>query len=85
MAELLNVRYVLSGSMQISDTHLRLSAELTEADVGHVVWADRFEGSMANIFELQDRLSIEVRYDKGTRTYDCVINVQDHTSQCQKT
>jgi hypothetical protein len=33
----------------------------------------------------QDRLSIEVRYDKGTRTYDCVINVQDHTSQCQET
>jgi adenylate cyclase len=60
VAELLNVRYVLSGSMQISDTRLRLSAELTEADVGHVVWADRFEGSMANIFELQDRLSIEI-------------------------
>ena len=60
VAELLNVRYVLSGSMQISETHLRLSAELTEADAGHVVWADRFEGSMANIFELQDRLSIEI-------------------------
>jgi serine/threonine protein kinase len=34
---------------------------------------------------MQDRLSIEVKYDKGTRTYDCVINVKEGTSQCQRT
>lgn len=60
IAELLNVRYVLSGSIRVADTRLRLSAELTEAEASYVVWADRFEGSVANIFELQDQLSIEI-------------------------
>lgn len=60
VAEMLGVRYVLSGSVHASDSRLRLSAELTEADAGHVLWADRFEGSLADIFELQDRLSIEI-------------------------
>jgi TolB-like protein len=60
IAELLNVRYVLSGSIRASESRLRLNAELTEAEGGYVVWADRFEGSMTNIFELQDQLSIEI-------------------------
>jgi serine/threonine protein kinase len=31
----------------------------------------------------QDRLSIEVKYDNGTKTYDCLINVKDRKSDCQ--
>jgi adenylate cyclase len=60
VAEMLGVSYVISGSMQSDGTRLRLTAELTEAEAGHVVWSDRFEGSLANIFELQDRLSVEI-------------------------
>lgn len=60
VAEMLGVRYVLAGSMHASETRLRLNAELTEAEAGHVIWADRFEGSMVDIFELQDRVSIEI-------------------------
>jgi adenylate cyclase len=60
VAEMLGVRYVISGSMLSDDTRLRISAELTEAEVGHVVWSDRFEGSLSNVFELQDRLSVEI-------------------------
>lgn len=60
IAELLGVRYVLAGSLRASDARIRLSAELTEAEAGHVIWADRFEGPLAEIFELQDRLSIEI-------------------------
>jgi adenylate cyclase len=60
VAEILGVRYVLSGSMHTSGTRLRLSAELTEAEVGRVIWAERFEGSLANIFELQDQLSSDI-------------------------
>jgi TolB-like protein len=57
VAETLGVRYVLSGRMQASAARLRLMAELTEAESGEVIWADRFEGDLADIFELQDRLS----------------------------
>jgi TolB-like protein/class 3 adenylate cyclase/Tfp pilus assembly protein PilF len=60
VADVLGVRYVLSGSMQTSGTRLRIMAELTEAEAGHVIWSDRFEGSLADIFELQDRLSQEM-------------------------
>ena len=60
VADVLGVRYVLSGTMQISGVRLRISAELTEAEAGHVIWSERFEGSMQDIFELQDRLSGEI-------------------------
>jgi adenylate cyclase len=57
VAEALGVRYVLSGRMQASGSRLRLMAELTSAESGEVIWADRFEGELTDIFELQDRLS----------------------------
>jgi TolB-like protein len=60
VADVLGVRYVLAGSMQTSGTRLRITAELTEAEAGHVVWADRFEGSLADTLELQDRISREM-------------------------
>jgi TolB-like protein/class 3 adenylate cyclase len=60
VAEVLGVRYVLSGRMQTSGTRLRLMAELTEADAGEVIWADRFEGELVDIFELQDRLARDI-------------------------
>jgi adenylate cyclase len=60
VAEILGVRYVLSGSMHTSGSRLRLSAELTEAEIGRVIWAERFEGSLADIFELQDQLSGQI-------------------------
>jgi class 3 adenylate cyclase/TolB-like protein len=60
VADVLGVRYVLAGSMQTSGTRLRITAELTEAESGHVIWADRFEGPLTDILELQDRLSREM-------------------------
>ncbi len=60
VAEVLGVRYLLTGKMQFSGARLRLTAELVEAEGGRVVWADRFDGSIANIFELQDELSLSI-------------------------
>jgi adenylate cyclase len=60
VADVLGVRYVLSGSMQTSGTRLRITAELTEAETGRVIWADRLEGSTGDILELQDHLSREI-------------------------
>ena len=60
VAEVLGVRYLLTGKMQFSGIRLRLTTELVEAEGGRVVWADKFDGSIANIFELQDEMSLSV-------------------------
>ena len=60
VAEVLGVRYLLTGKMQFSGTRLRLMAELVESEGGRVVWADRFDGSITDIFELQDEMSLSI-------------------------
>jgi TolB-like protein/class 3 adenylate cyclase/Flp pilus assembly protein TadD len=60
VADVLGVRYVLSGSMLAAGTQLQVIAELTEADVGRVIWSDRIRGSMDDIFELQEALATEI-------------------------
>ncbi|MFO1310814.1 MAG: adenylate/guanylate cyclase domain-containing protein [Burkholderiales bacterium] len=60
VAEMLGVRYLLSGTMQTGGGRMRLIAELTEADVGRVIWADRLEGSLDDLFDLEDTLSHEI-------------------------
>jgi adenylate cyclase len=57
VADALGARYLLSGSLRTSGSRVRLMAELTEAEAGHVMWAEQFEGSLVDIFELQDNLS----------------------------
>lgn len=56
----LGVRYVPEGSIQQSGQLLRISVQLIEAATGHVIWSDRFNGALDEIFELQDRLTESV-------------------------
>jgi adenylate cyclase len=56
----LDVRYVVHGSVRRSGKMLRIVAELTEAQSGQVIWADRFDGELAELFELQDRIAMRV-------------------------
>jgi len=60
VAEVLGVRYVLSGSMLAAGTQLQVIAELTEAEAGRAIWSERFRGSMADIFELQEALARDI-------------------------
>lgn len=57
VSEALGARYLLSGSLRTSGARLRLMAELTEAGASHVTWSEQFEGSLNDIFDLQDDLS----------------------------
>lgn len=57
VSQALGARYLLSGSLRASGKRLRLNAELTEAAARHVTWSEQFEGSLNDIFELQDDLS----------------------------
>jgi len=53
----LGVRYVLEGSVRKAGNRVRITGQLIEAATGHHIWADRFDGELADIFELQDRIT----------------------------
>jgi TolB-like protein/class 3 adenylate cyclase len=56
----LGVRYVLEGSVRKSGNRVRITAELIEAESGAHLWADRFDGSLEDVFELQDDVAVSV-------------------------
>ena len=54
------MRYVLEGSVRKASNRLRISAHLIDALTGMHLWADRFDGALEDIFELQDRVTASV-------------------------
>jgi TolB-like protein len=57
LAEQLGVRYVLEGSVQRRDNHVRVNAQLIDGSCGQHLWADRFDGDGANLLELQNDIT----------------------------
>ena len=60
VARELGVRYVLEGSVRKAGNRVRITGQLIDATTGAHVWADRFEGSLDDIFDLQDRVASNV-------------------------
>jgi len=56
----LGVRYVLEGSVRKAGGRVRISAQLIDATNGTHLWADRFDGSLEDVFELQDKVASSV-------------------------
>lgn len=56
----LGVRYVLDGSIQIAGGKLRISCELIDATSGRHLWADRYDGTMEDVFDLQDKITSSI-------------------------
>jgi TolB-like protein len=56
----MGVRYLLEGSVRKSGKSVRISAQLIDATTGAHLWADRFDGSPTNIFDLQDQIATTV-------------------------
>jgi adenylate cyclase len=56
----LGVRYVLEGSVRKSGGRVRITAQLIDAFSGTHLWADRFDGALDDIFELQDKVAVSV-------------------------
>jgi adenylate cyclase len=54
------VRYVLEGSVRKAGNRVRITAQLIEAETGAHLWADRFDGSMEDVFDLQDQVATSV-------------------------
>jgi TolB-like protein/class 3 adenylate cyclase len=56
----LGVRYVLEGSVRKGGDRVRITAQLIDSIDGMHLWADRFDGSLEDIFELQDKIAVSV-------------------------
>jgi adenylate cyclase len=56
----LGVRYVLEGSVRKAVGRVRITAQLIDALTGAHLWADRFDGSVEDIFDLQDKVAVSV-------------------------
>jgi TolB-like protein/DNA-binding winged helix-turn-helix (wHTH) protein/Flp pilus assembly protein TadD len=89
VGEELNVRYVIEGSVRKANNTLRISARLIDTRSGFNLWADRFDGSLENIFVLQGEVaakiisSLEVTLTEQERVqiarkYTASIEAYDH-------
>jgi TolB-like protein/class 3 adenylate cyclase len=56
----LGVRYVLEGSVRKGGSRVRITAQLIEAETGTHLWADRFDGPLEDVFDLQDKVASSV-------------------------
>jgi TolB-like protein len=60
VARELGIRYVLEGSVRKAGNPVRITAQLINAETGAHLWADRFDGSLEDVFELQDKVASSV-------------------------
>ena len=58
--ETLGVRYVLSGTVRRSGERIRLSVTLTDLSVASVIWADRYDTALADLFGVQDDIALSI-------------------------
>jgi serine/threonine protein kinase len=71
IAQELNVRHVLEGSVRRTGNHLRITALLIDAATDAHLWAEKYTGTLDDVFDLQERLSRRiVEALKGTLTPD---------------
>jgi adenylate cyclase len=56
----LGVRYVLEGSVRKAGQRVRITAQLIDAVTDAHLWADRFDGSLEDVFDLQDNVALKV-------------------------
>jgi adenylate cyclase len=56
----LGVRYILEGSVRKGGNRVRITAQLIDAATGNHIWAERFDGELADVFALQDEITKKV-------------------------
>ena len=66
----LGVRYILDGSVRRQDARLRISTELIDAGQNRTIWAERFDGSIDELFDFQDRIATGIVAALGTHVLE---------------
>ena len=54
------MRYVLEGSVRKAGNRVRITGQLVDAATGNHIWTDRYDGTLEDIFDLQDRVTMSV-------------------------
>jgi TolB-like protein/cytochrome c-type biogenesis protein CcmH/NrfG len=60
VGEALGVRYVLEGSVRTDGSRVRITAQLSDAQTGRELWAEKYDRDLKDIFDLQDEIAFEV-------------------------
>jgi adenylate cyclase len=60
VAQELGVKYVLEGSVQMSEDRVRINAQLIDATTGHHLWAESYDRILKDIFAIQDDITINL-------------------------
>lgn len=63
------VRYVLSGSVQRMDRHVRINAQLADGHNGMQIWSDLFDGDVSDLFSLQDLITGRIANSIGREIF----------------
>jgi TolB-like protein len=70
VAKELGVRYVLEGSVQRAGEQVRINSQLIDAVSGGHVWAERYDGSLSDVFSLQDKVTRSITKALALRLTD---------------
>ncbi len=74
----LNVAYLLNGSIRRSGNEVRVTSELVDTTTGYQTWSQHYDGSLKNIFAVQDRISsaiasaLKVKFATSARATETV-------------
>ena len=74
----LGVRYVLEGSVRKAGNRLRITGQLIDTSTGAHLWADRFDGALEDVFELQDKVTEKVVTALAPRLEQAEIDRSKH-------
>jgi TolB-like protein/class 3 adenylate cyclase len=74
----LGVRYVLEGSVRKAGNRVRITGQLIDADTGSHLWADRFDGDLQDVFDLQDQVTSRAVNAIAPRIEEVEINRAAH-------
>jgi len=83
VAEELGVRYVLEGSVRRAGDQVRINAQLIDSITGGHLWAERYDGTMENIFALQDNITrkivtaLKVTLTRGEKNHAAIPETSD--------
>ncbi len=69
VADDLGVRYVLEGSVRRAGERIRVTAQLIDGTTGGHVWSERYDGQLADVFDLQDEITRNVVASIQTRVH----------------
>jgi len=78
VAQELGVRYVLEGSMRKAGNRVRITGQLIDTTTGAHIWAERFDGALDDIFDLQDQAASSV-----AGAIEPKLRIRDRTRQPQ--